>query len=413
MEQMIQFLKRNGMHADAIDPAQGIESYRKAMQAGLQGEPSSLMMLPAYINPAADVPADTPVAVLDAGGTNLRVALVTFTKDGPKVLTDRRLPMPGTCGALTWEEFLEELVDVLLPIAKQTDRLGFCFSFPARITPETDGEVINFNKEVQISGASGKLVCRELASLLNDSYGCHITHTVLLNDTVATLMGGFAQADRSLYDTYLGFILGTGMNCCYVDPVKHMIINMEAGGYDGFPRGTYDLEIDNASTNPGDHQIEKMVSGGYLGEVIGAALRGAAREGLFTERCAGNILGLPVFDMAAVSAFLADESGILSDACVEEADRIRMRTLVETCVDRAAKMVAVMLTAILEHADAGREKPACIVAEGSTFWKCEAYRSRIEAYLNEFAAERGRKYAFISANSANLLGAGAAALIKG
>ena len=411
MEQMIQFLRRSGMHPDSIDPDRGIESFRTAMQDGLGCKASSLMMLPAYINPASGIPMDTPVAVLDAGGTNLRVALVCFSSHGPMVLADRHLPMPGTQGALTWEAFLEELAQVLLPIAKQTERLGFCFSFPARITPETDGEVICFNKEVQVSGASGKLVCRDLAALLNESYGCHIKHTVLLNDTVATLLGGYAQADRSLYDSYLGFILGTGMNCCYVEPSMQMIINMEAGGYNGFPRGIYDLAVDNASANPGDHQIEKMVSGKYLGEIIEAALKGAAREGLFTEPCAEKILDLPPFDMSEVSALLAEEDGLLSAACGDETDRIRMRTLVETCVDRAAKMLAVMFTAILEQTDAGREKPACIVAEGSTFWKCEVYRKSIDAYLKALATEqRGRRYVFRTADNANLLGAAAAAL---
>ena len=72
MEQMIQFLRRSGMHPDGIDPARQVAAFREAMQAGLDGNPTSLMMLPAYINPAADLPTDTPVAVLDAGGTNLR-----------------------------------------------------------------------------------------------------------------------------------------------------------------------------------------------------------------------------------------------------------------------------------------------------------------------------------------------------
>ncbi len=370
------------------------------------------MMLPANINPASELPLNAPVAVLDAGGTNLRTALVTFTPQGPKVLDDRHFPMPGTKSALTWEEFLEELAQAVLPYAVKTDKLGFCFSFPARITPETDGEVIVFNKEIRISGSVGKLVCKALADLLNRKYCCSIRQTVLLNDTVATLMGGYAQADRSLYDTYIGFILGTGMNTCYVEPTKNMIINMESGGYDGFARGTFDLEVDEASANPGDHQIEKMVSGGYLGSVIGAALRGAAREGLFTGECAERIEALPPFDMAAVSGFLTGRSGALLSACQSETDQARMRVLTETCVDRAAKMLAVLLTAILEQADAGRDKPTCIVAEGSTFWKCQSYHNQISRYMKAFSAEaRGRSFEFISANNANLYGAAAAALM--
>ena len=31
---------------------------------------------------------------------------------------------------------------------------------------------------------------------------------------MGTLLGGMAQADRSRYDDYIGFILGTGTNSC-------------------------------------------------------------------------------------------------------------------------------------------------------------------------------------------------------
>lgn len=414
MEKMLQFLKGGGAHPDNVDMERGVVAFRRAMQAGLEGSPSSLMMLPAYIDPAAKLPVRKPVAVLDAGGTNLRAALVSFETEGPVIHVQRKCPMPGTNGKLSWDEFLHQLAKEVAPLAQKTEYLGFCFSFPAEITPETDGRIINFNKEVQVEGAEGRYVCRELMALLNSEYGCHITRFSLLNDTVATLLGGFAAAEYGRYDSFLGFILGTGMNCCYVEPSREMVINMEAGGYDGFVRSPFDIAVDENSVNPGDHQMEKMVSGGYLGSVIGQVLKGACRAELFSAACGKALLALPDFDMALVSAFLEGRSNPLSAICKSQQDRDRLRLVVEMCVARAAKMVAVMFAAVLEQTDAGKTLPVCIVAEGSTFWKCEFYRRKIDEYLEAYAGkEHGREYYFVSAEDANLCGASAAALLKG
>ena len=45
-------------------------------------------------------------------------------------------------------------------------------------------------------------------------------HIVLLNDTVATLLAGLGHknyAGKSGFSSYIGFILGTGTNCCYIE----------------------------------------------------------------------------------------------------------------------------------------------------------------------------------------------------
>ena len=415
MEQISAFLKKHNMHPDGVDTTRCCGEYWAEMRAGLNGEASSLMMLPAYLNPAAEVAVNEPVAVLDAGGTNLRVALVTFTADGPVIKGEKVMPMPGTKGELTWDEFLRQLAEITAPYAVQATKLGFCFSFPAEITPEIDGKILCFNKEVRVSDAEGKFMCKELTSLLNRDYGCHIEKFALLNDTVATLLGGYGATAYGKYDGYVGFILGTGMNCCYIEPSKNMIINMEAGGYGKFPLGTYDKLLDETSTNPGEHYFEKMVSGGYLGTVILETLRGACAEGLFSEGFACGIEGLTM-DMAGVSAYLENPLGTnpLAAACQTEKDSERLWYLVDACLERAAKELVVSLTAILDQADCGKTpwKPACVVAEGSTFWKCHPLRNKIMYHIRRFTEEGcGRYLQFIAVDNANLCGAATAALI--
>ena len=415
MEQISLFLKNHNMHPDGVDAARTCGEYWAEMQAGLKGEPSSLMMLPAYLNPASEIPCNEPVAVLDAGGTNLRVALVTFGNGGATIKGERIVPMPGTQRKLTWDSFLRQLAEIVAPYAKQTTKLGFCFSFPAEITPDIDGKIICFNKEVQVEGAEGRHMCQELIDLLNREYECSIEKFALLNDTVATLLGGYGKVPFGKYDGFVGFILGTGMNCCYIEPSRKMIINMEAGGYGKFPLGTYDKLLDETSTNPGEHYFEKMVSGGYLGTVILETLRGACQEGLFSEQFKAGIRGLTM-DMAGISAYLADPMGKnpLAAACETEKDQERLWYVVDALLERAAKMLAVALTAILDQADCGKNpwKPACVVAEGSTFWKCVPLRAKIEYNIRRFTEEAcGRYLQFISVENANLCGAATAALI--
>ena len=62
----------------------------------------------------------------------------------------------------------------------------------------------------------------------------------ILNDTVATLLGGMATYPQG-YSTYVGYIYGTGTNACYMEDTAnitkvagldagHMLINTECGG---------------------------------------------------------------------------------------------------------------------------------------------------------------------------------------
>lgn len=43
--------------------------------------------------------------------------------------------------------------------------MGLCFSFPAEITPDLDGKVLYFDKEVRVEGGSGIHLYRDLARL--------------------------------------------------------------------------------------------------------------------------------------------------------------------------------------------------------------------------------------------------------
>ena len=91
-----QFLKDNGMYHEDIDMDACCDTFIQEMQAGLAGKGSSLAMIPTYIEVGKDIPAGKPVIVLDAGGTNFRVATVFFDESGKSVIENFvQKPMPG------------------------------------------------------------------------------------------------------------------------------------------------------------------------------------------------------------------------------------------------------------------------------------------------------------------------------
>ena len=421
------FLKKYDQHPEAIHMAELTETFVSEMKAGLAGEPSSLMMIPTYLAADGNIPLGETAIAIDAGGTNLRTALVTFTETGIEVSDFTKRPMPGTLKPLTKEEFLAEMVDYLKPLVAKANKIGFCFSFPAEVQPDHDARVVMFCKEVNITGGEGMMICREIADALKAAGVETPVHFVLLNDTVATLLGGPNPGPGERMDGQIGFILGTGTNTAYVERCANikklgaaagtgnMIINTESGIFDKVPLGEFDRRMDAASVNPNDHLFEKMISGVYLGAVIRETVLQAAREGLFSAE--NTVLSLPEISMVEVDAFLRQPYGdnVIANTCATDDDRELMYTFIDRALDRGAKLVTVNMAALLEQMDGGKRMsaPCRIVVEGSTFHKCYSYRERIERYMKEFVNEQlGRYYIFTSGDDVNLAGSAGAALLN-
>ena len=131
----LDFIARHGMAPERIDPAEYAEKMRAEMERGLAGEKSTLPMIPTYIKDGGVIAKGVPVAVIDAGGTNFRRGLVTFTDGGYTLEELGKYRMPGTDSPCTWEEFIAFTADKIMPLMDRTDLIGFCFSYNADITP--------------------------------------------------------------------------------------------------------------------------------------------------------------------------------------------------------------------------------------------------------------------------------------
>ena len=200
-------------------------------------------------------------------------------------------PMPGIDGEISKKEFFHTIAAYVRPLVKEADRIGFCFSYPTEILPDKDGILLQFCKEVQAPEVVGQLIGKNLLETL----GMNGEQIVLLNDTVATLLAGKSASPGKEFDSFIGCILGTGTNTCYIernsnilknsdiDCTKSQIINIESGNFGKAPRTDIDLEFDNTTNNPGSYTFEKMISGGYFGGLCFSTLELTSREGVFGE----------------------------------------------------------------------------------------------------------------------------------
>lgn len=426
-ERMDAFLTQYGMHPETVDMAACTKGFLTEMEKGLTGQATPVLMLPTYLTIEGDIPLNQPVIVVDAGGTNFRSGLITMTEAGPVMEEVKVCPMPGSQGAITKAEFLDQVSDILLPLTAKSKKVGFSFSYAAEILPNGDGRVVSISKQVQIIGSEGMLLGTEISQALADK-GAPGVQFVVLNDTVAALLGGLAGLAEETFDGYVGFIYGTGVNSCYAQstpaitklttPWHHsnMIINMESGGFCGVPQGEFDRRLDQNSVDYKLCQYEKMVSGRYEGTVIWHALNQAGQDRLLSPELAQDIQSWGDLPLVEADAFTARPYGDnrLAKACQTETDRELVYALIDGCMERAARLICCNIAAVLEQADMGKfvHRPACAVVEGSTFHKGYLFQDKLKRICHDYITkELGRHLVFRQVDQANLLGTAAAALL--
>lgn len=421
-----EFLQKHHMNCETVDMEKCCGQFMEDMRRGLAGENSSLMMLPAYVSLGRDVPLNETVIVMDAGGTNFRVVTLYFNSEKKPVIENFQVyPMPGSKGSVTREEFFETVADYLEPVADKSDRVGFCFSYPTEILPNMDGRLIKFNKEIQVTGSEGMIVGEGINRVLR-ARGHAPKKFVLLNDTVAAMLGGVMAFPGRLFDGYIGFILGTGTNTCYVEKGENipklgalpgqMVINMESGEYDKMPRGDIDRLYDLGTDNPGACMYEKEVSGAYQGGVIHRTILTAMEEGLFSPAFCRAYSLLPEISMRDIDdfCFFPYGPGPIAACCAGEDDRLAVYQIIDESFERAARLVCVNLSSILMFTQSGKNplRPVCVAAEGTTFYKSKLFRSKLDFYIHSFLTGRHGHYCeFVRVENANLVGSAAAALL--
>ncbi len=440
------FARYYGFHYGVCDPEALVKDLLIDMERGLRGDASTLPMLPSYLTPVAKVTPGKKVIALDAGGTNLRAAVVRFDEYG-KAQTEgsRKAPMPGTKGRLSADAFFDEMADIAAPLLAESsgvEGIGFCFSYPMEMTRDADGVLLGFSKEVDAPDVIGKAIGAGLRDALKKRGAAVPERIVLLNDTVATLLSGLAEipadgGSRKGADIYgveggpvIGFILGTGMNIAYPEaripkigfdsPDAPQIVVCETGSFRTRYTGRLDEEFDKTLKNPGQYTFEKTMAGAYLGPLSLHMLKKAVSDGVLAFRRSEDILAMETLQTKDLNAFmhtpLTGEGPIASLFQKDERDALSSLVFLTSIVtERAALFAAAAVAAAVERTGAGFDPfvPVRVAVEGTTYMIYKGMRKALESYLHVMlSAKAPRQVTIAPVEQASLFGAAVAALSR-
>ncbi|MCL2006490.1 MAG: hexokinase [Treponema sp.] len=426
--ELTNFAREYGFHYDSIDGPGLVGDVISEMQMGLEGKPSSLAMIPAYIRPVSKITPLKSVIALDAGGTNLRAALIRFDKSGKAIIEDsRKTHMPGTRGPLSADAFFDEFAALTGPLITEAkdeiEGIGICFSYPMEINKDADGIALAFSKEVEANEVIGKAIGAGLRDALARQSIKAPGRIILLNDTAATLLAGQGASKET---TTIGFILGTGFNTAYPEskipkigfnsPENPQIVVCESGNFAHKYMGILDKEFDSTTKSPGKYTLEKTVSGAYLGPLTLHILRQANKDGLLNFERAKEFFSMSHLDTKDLNDFLHDpysqKGPVGSYFNKEERDAIDTLCFLSSIItERGAFLSAGVLAATVYRT--GRK--SIIAVEGSTFMLFKGMRRALESHLRLLSrpvtpTSYAYDYSIVPVEQASLLGAAVAAL---
>lgn len=385
--------------------------FHDEMRLGLSGKPSSLKMLPAFVDCATGRERGRFVA-LDLGGTNFRVMSVLLEGSGrARVESSSRFAIPAQVmkgsGRGLFDFIAESIREFLnehgLPSDGET-RLGFTFSFPVKQTGAARGILINWTKGFCARGVEGRDVVSLLERALKRAGMGKLRIAALANDTVGTMQ---ARAYRDkLCD--MGVIFGTGTNACYREKLRrisklrprgrgHMIVNIEWGNFDRLIFNPYDEKLDRSTHNRGEQRMEKMISGMYLGEIARLVLvdmvrrklilRGAAyafRRGRFGASDMSAVEGDGTRELSMTRAVL-ERMGIGKST---RSEREAVRRICRIVARRAAEISASAISSVVAWSDPRLSRAHSVAVDGALFELYPGFRGRI---LKELKEIHGRK----------------------
>ena len=373
-----------------------IRDFHSEMQKGLSGYESSLKMIPSFVDRPKGNEKGRYIA-LDLGGTNFRVLAVELDgKGGSSVLAVSKFVIKKECMRGTGKMLFDFIADCIEEFLKdnEIDRsktydLAFTFSFPVDQTNVAAGKLIVWCKGFTAEGVVGEDVIVLLNEALRRKHINCIRVAALANDTVGTLVAKSYEDKKC----DLGVILGTGTNACYPEMMPNiskwrgvpkngkMIINMEWANFNKIRRNCYDRELDEASSNIGEHIMEKMVSGMFLGEVTRRVVYDLVnRDIIFSGPNARNIFSklgsIETKDMSLIQADTSTNLGEIENFLIELGitkisllDKKILKKIVDLISTRAARVAAAAVAAVLSWMDPEMKEVHTVGIDGSLFEK--------------------------------------------
>ncbi|MBD3238073.1 MAG: hexokinase [Candidatus Moranbacteria bacterium] len=430
-QKILNFFKKNKIQWNFSDSYKDyIKAFIQEMNWGLAGKESSLAMLPSYIKPGFKVPIKEKTIVLDAGGTNIRTALISFNnKGGHKLHYYKKTLLPGAAKEISKNKFFEEIYKLIEPIIDKSNKIGFCFSYPMEKTKDCDGRVLAMSKEMQ-SGRHliGQKIGENLKKTLKAKGLKKKFKVVLLNDTVATLLAGNLIGQVRRYKNYAGVIWGTGINACYIEKNENIkkikqkigsqIINTEFGNFDKFQKSKFDKALDKKTQNQGFQHFEKMVAGAYFGSLCLEVLKQAAKENVFSKKTAVYVIALNELLTKDVNNFIInpfEPNNPLGQKSVKKTDKETIFYILSLLIERSIWLMAISIASVVLKTGDGLNPlhPLCINLDGYTVHAMKGLKGRLENRLYKLLTKKRDIYfEIIQIDHSPLIGAGIAGLVN-
>lgn len=358
---------------------------------GLAADGREIKCLPAYFPPPPEDLTGRAI-VMDTGGTNMRAALVRIdgvhseVEKGP---LSRRLPVREEGHHLDSDAFFDVQAALVAELDPPADLpVGYCFSYPSDVLENRDARLIRWTKGIEVPGVEGELVGAALTAAL-EKRGFSVPRLHVLNDTVASMLGGAIGKSGDLRRKIIGLIAGTGSNMSAFFsppaakklPYGPMAVNLESGNFDPPYLTDWDRAVDEASDNPGAQRFEKAIAGHYLPYLFDRILPGVEGfdPGLGTAQLVRLREGGGPTGAAEVAAAL---------------------------LGRAADLVAAGIAGVSDF----YEGDVTVVAEGSLFWRDPEFPHRCRATLARLIGSDRTE--IFRVPEANLIGSACAALIE-
>lgn len=362
------------------------------------------LMIQATKKIPSNIPFEKKIIVIDAGGTNFRSCTVTINKDGTQTIQNlNKTFMPASDRRLSKKEFYAAIARNIEYLKNESDTICFCFSYAIQITEDGDGKILTLSKQIDAPEIKGTLVGQELLKELNERGWKTVNKITIVNDTLAALLSGMTLKNK--YDSYIGFILGTGINNAYIErnfyQNNESIVVCESGCFCKIPQSDYDKTTDLSTINPGKSILEKMCSGAYEGKVCWNLLQDVAKEKLFTEsdsQIIESIKEITPYDMDITLTNKDKTSQTENDTETVFSKTISTlspngKKLVIQCftkiIERTATIVASVIcaTIIKSLKNDNSVKNICIVCNGSTFWKTYGLSDQVKLLTQKYLTQ--------------------------
>jgi hexokinase len=401
-----------------------IGHFHREMERGLAGEQSSLKMIPTFAGrPTGTEKGD--FLALDLGGTNLRALEVALDGNGHASLkAAERFVIPpalmGGNGKMLFD-FVADCVKTLFRNhnngVRRSYDLAFTFSFPVEQLSIASGKLISWTKGFTAAGVEGNDVAELLSEALERKGMGFIHVAALTNDTVGTLAAG-SYADSACD---MGVILGTGTNACYPEKSVRirkrpelaasrgeMIVNIEWGNFDKGKANRYDQILDGASPRPGKQQLEKMVSGLYIGELARLVIVEMMARGFLLKGADPSAFAAKYSLSAEQMAIAARGDDFLPAFGLNNASALDRKSVSEICrivSMRSARLAGAAIAAVVSWMDVALESRHAVAIDGSLFEKYPEFQDTLRALLHELLGERAAQIAFVPVRDGSGVGA--------